>query len=273
MTERVVRGFFARHEDVFRPLLAVGGLLLWFLFLVAPLATWSSQYEFVQAIQFSIFAIVAPALLVLGRPWQWLGLASGESVEIGSDGELRAPSRPRLVDRVAMRRTKHLGHRKVIVLLIVFVLQTIVWRLSPVVNALGHHVLLAMVESVTLMVAGVLLWIELVDSKPLSPLATRPYRLGVSAVAMWTVWVIAYLMAMSHNAWNPTLQAHSSLIISKSADQQFAAVAMWLLSGIVFVPLVFLNLFRWLQSEEDPSDEFYQLVRKEHERGFFGPKS
>ena len=28
-----------------------------------------------------------------------------------------------------------------------------------------------------------------------------PYRIGVAAVAMWTVWVIAYLMAMAQNTW------------------------------------------------------------------------
>ncbi|HEY5266569.1 MAG TPA: cytochrome c oxidase assembly protein [Acidimicrobiales bacterium] len=272
MSEVAVQGFFARREIAPRSA-AVAGLLLWLLFIIPPLSTWSSQYEFVQAIQFSSFAIVVPALLVIGRPWRWLGLASGEPLQIGSDGELIAMASPRLLDRAALRRTKHQSHQKVIVLLIVFMVQAIVWRLSPVVNALGHHKWLAIVESLSLIVAGVLLWIELIESMPLSPSATRPYRIGVSLVATWTVWVVAYVMAMSHNSWNPVLAPHASLVLSRSADQQLAAALMWFLSAVAFVPLVFLNLFRWLRSEEDPSDELYQLVRKEQARGFFGPKS
>ena len=273
MTEREVRGVFARREVLCRTALAVAGLLLWLLFLIPPFSTWSSQYEFVQAIQYCSFAMVVPALLVVGRPWRLFGLASGESLVVGDDGELIAPSHPRFLDRVAQRRTKHQGHQKVIILLIVFMLQAIVWRLSSVVNALGHHRFLVIVESLALIVAGVLFWMELVESIPLRPSATRPYRIGVSAVALWTVWVVAYLMAMSHNSWNPTLARHTALALSKSADQQLAAASMWFLSATVFVPLVFLNLSRWLQSEEDPSDEFYQLIRKEQTRGFFGPRS
>jgi cytochrome c oxidase assembly factor CtaG len=272
MSESDLEGVFARREGPFRASLAIAGVLLWFLFVIPPLSTWSSQYEFVQAIQFCCFAMLVPALVVVGRPWRWLGIASGVSLEFGNDGELIAPARLRFIDRVALRRTKRQGHQKVVFLLIIFMLQAIAWRLSPVVNALGHHAWLAFAESVFLVVAGVLFWIELVESTPLSPSATRPYRIGVSAVAMWTVWVVAYLMAMSHNSWNPALQHQASLVVSKSADQQLAAASMWFLSAVAFMPLVFVNLSRWLQSEENPSDELYQLVRKEQTRGFFGPR-
>ena len=272
MSQIEAQGFIALRDDSIRVALAVFGLILWLLFLVPPLSTWSSQYEFVQAIQFCSFAMLTPALLVVGRPWRWLGLASGEQLQIGSDGELVAPAHPRLLDRTALQRTKRPGHQRALPLLLVFMVLTVVWRLSSVVNAVARHPWLTIIESVTLTAVGVLFWIELKESRPLIPSATRPYRIAVAAVAMWTVWIIAYVMAMSHNSWNPLLRPGASLDLSTSADQQLTAALMWFFSAAVFLPLIFSNLSRLLQSEEDPSDELYQLVRKEQSRGFFGPK-
>ena len=45
---------------------------------------------------------------------------------------------------------------------------------------------------------------------------------------------------------------------------------MWFIAAAGFLPIVFVNLYRWLQSEEDPDEELYQLVRKDRTRGFFG---
>jgi cytochrome c oxidase assembly factor CtaG len=216
--------------------------------------------------------MITPALLVLGRPWRWLGLASGEPLQIGSDGELVAPVRLRYFDRVALRRTKRLGSQRIILWLIIFMAQVIVWRLSPVVNGLARHSWFTIVESFTLIGVGMLLWLELTESTPMSPTSTRPYRIGVAAVAMWTVWVITYVVAMSHSSWSPVRQASASLVLSKAADQQFAAAVMCALSALVFVPLVFSNLLGWLNAEENPSEELCHLVRVEHARGFFGPK-
>jgi hypothetical protein len=87
---------------------------------------------------------------------------------------------------------------------------------------------------------------------------------------MWTVWVTAYLMAMTHSSWSPVFFHKAGLDLSQSADQQFTAGAMWIISAAAFMPLVFSNLNRWLRSEDDPDDELYQLVRCERTRGFFG---
>src|SRR5674476_1035111 len=50
----------------FRNLLAVAGLLLWIAFLIPPVSSWSLRYEYAQAIQYCVFAVLAPALLVAG---------------------------------------------------------------------------------------------------------------------------------------------------------------------------------------------------------------
>jgi cytochrome c oxidase assembly factor CtaG len=232
--------------------------------------SWTTQYEFAQAIQFCLFAIVVPYLLVAGGPWRWLGLTSNEPFDVNDDGSLVAPRRQLAADRWAQAKARRDGHARSIALLALFVAQAIVWRCAPVVDALIRHPWLSVVESLTLIAGGAFLWLELVDSAPFRAGAPRPYRIGVAAVAMWTVWVIAYLMAMAQNTWYHGFAHVGHALLSRAADQQVTTGLMWFMAAAGFLPIVFVNLYRWLQSEEDPDEELYQLVRKDRTRGFFG---
>jgi len=239
---------------------------------VPPVSTWTRQYEFVQATQFCLFALVVPYLLAVAGPWRWLGLTSNEPFRVDEDGALVTPRRLRLVDRWARAKEQRDGHARVIVLLIVFMVQTIAWRSSPVVDALLRHPWITTVESIALVSAGTLFWLELVESPPFHPSAPRPYRIGASAVAMWTVWVLAYLMAMAPKPWYHGFGHLPHRLFSFAADQQVATGVMWFIAAGVFLPVVFSNLYRWLQSEEDPDEELYQLIRKNRSQGFFGTR-
>ena len=99
-----------------------------------------------------------------------------------------------------------------------------------------------MVESVALVAGGVLLWLELIDSAPFRPTIARPYRIGIAAIAMWTQWVIAYLMAMDKNSWYRGFRHVSERLLSLAADQQLTTALMWFITAAVFVPVVFSNL-------------------------------
>ena len=270
MSDESPRGSRPRTEDRLKTVVLTVGLIIWLLFLIPPFSTWTREYEFVQATQFCVFAMVTPCLIVIGRPWRRLGLASGTSV-LGSENAVNGETGHfRLVDRVVIARRSRHGDRRGVTLLLVFMAQAIVWRSSPVVSALIRHPWLSVLESVMLVLGGVVLWIELVESAPLSPTTTRPYRIGISTIAMWTIWVLAYLLAMAHNSWYAPLHDGIVRVISTSADQQLTAACMWFITAGVFLPLVFSNLTRWLQAEENPDDELYHLVRQEKTRGFFG---
>jgi cytochrome c oxidase assembly factor CtaG len=155
----------------------------------------------------------------------------------------------------------------------VFVAVALAWRLSPVVDALVRHAWLSIVESLTLVVVGVALWLDLIESDPFKPCTTRPFRIGASAIAMWVIWIDAYVMAMTKSSWYPAFESVSHRALSVSADQQLTAGVLWLFAALTFVPVVFWNLNQWLRSEEDPNDELYRLVRQERTRGFFGTDS
>jgi cytochrome c oxidase assembly factor CtaG len=261
-----------RPHTVRRNLFALSGLALWILALIPPILSWAGQYEFVQALQFSLFCLIIPFLLVAGGPWRWLALTSDEPFQIDSDGRLVAPERLLRFDRIARSMMTHKGHRRAVVFVLLFVADIIFWRLSPVVDTLVHNPWLAAIESISLVTVGALLWVELVAAPPFEPGATRPYRIGVSAVAMWSLWVIAYLMAMGQGSWYPAFHYGASRWPSAWLDQLLTTGLIWFISAGAFLPVIFSNLNQWLKSEDDPDDELHQLIRRDRVRGFFGAK-
>jgi cytochrome c oxidase assembly factor CtaG len=250
-----------------RLILSVLAVLLLVLSLVPPLATYARRFEFVEALQFCLLAVVVPAVAACGAGWHRLGLAAATPLAIGDDGDLLAPDGLRPVDRLALGRKRHPDPWRAAVAAGVFLAVVVLWRIPLSVDALARHSWLVIVEAATLVPTGIALWLELVESPPLSPRLTRPLRVAMAAVVMWVIWVLAYLVGLSHGAWYHGFDHSLATGISVSADQQLTTGVMWMVSGAAFVPVVFWNLIFWLQSEEDPDDELYRLMRQERSRG------
>lgn len=266
MTDRAV----ARRSTAVAALrltLLLLGLVLLVLSVVPPMATYARRYEFVEAIQFSLLAVIVPLFLASGSPWRRVGLAAAEPPRIGHDGAVEAPGGIRPVDRLALARRRHPEPWRAVVLGGVYLAAVIMWRVPGSVEALVRFPWLVLVEAGTLVPAGLAMWLELVESPPLTPRLSRPHRVGMAAIVMWVIWVLAYLVGLSRGAWYHGFDHSLATGISISADQQLTTGMIWMLSGAAFVPVVFWNLIFWLQSEEDPDDELYRLVRQERNRG------
>jgi len=255
---------------LFHDLLASTGIIAWVLVLTPPALHLTSRYEFAQALQFALFAVVIPALIVVGGPWRWFNLTSLETPITDNDGQPITPAPSRRLDRVVRRRSTTKGYHRAVAFLVIFVAQSIFWRSAPVVDALIRHPWLSIAESVTLTVGGTLFWLELVDSAPFRPTTARPYRIGISAIAMWTLWILAYIMDMSQRTWYSGFRHVSGQFFSLGLDQQITTALIWFAAASAFLPVIFANLIRWLQSEDDPDEELYNLVRRDRSRGFFG---
>ncbi|MGD0394749.1 MAG: cytochrome c oxidase assembly protein [Acidimicrobiales bacterium] len=255
------------HHSLRAALLVVAGLLL-VLWLVPPLAWWARHYEFVEALQFAFFAVVIPALAVIGSPWVRVGLASPRPPALDDDGYPLPPSEAaRPVDRLAQGRRRHPEALRTACFASLYLAGAIVWRTPVTVNALRGHPWLVAVEAGTLIAVGVGLWLELAESPPLMPRLTRPGRVALAAISMWTIWILAYLVGLSHASWYQAYPHHAGTGFSLSADQQLTTGMLWFVSACAFVPVVYWNLIRWLQSEEDPDEELHHLMRQERIRG------
>lgn len=197
------------------------------------------HYAWGNALQYALIGVAGPALCVLGAPWRLLGRAE--------------PAADTLADRVARAWSRRSGRLESWGLLAAFMAAAIVWRLPPVVDALARHPVLILAELVTFFPAGCALWLELVDSPPLLPRTARPQRALFAAVAMWTIWVLAYITGFSHGLFS--VYAHRGPALSQAADQQIAAGIMWAVPALSFIGVVFSSMLGWLGESSDPDAE------------------
>src|SRR5581483_5007019 len=122
---------------------------------------------------FVTWAIAAPALIVLGAPWHRLRLPTG---------------------RLVTPRQHQRSFRWSATCLLAYAGVCLVWRLPPVMDTLARHPALLTVELLTLLAAGIALWLELVNSPPFRPWLHGPPRAAIAALAMWSLWIVAYVL-------------------------------------------------------------------------------
>jgi cytochrome c oxidase assembly factor CtaG len=205
-------------------------------FVVPPVASEARHDAAVQAIQFVIFAVVAPALLVLGWP--------------------RLSSWQRFAGSVARGRPEV----RALTRLLPFMALVIVWRLPVVLAALSRDPALALAELVTLVVAGSALWLDLAGPAAGADVPSRPLRATMAAVAMWTIWVIAYITGMSGGSLFPVGGAAASAV----DQRQIAAGVLWAGPAVSFVPVVYFMVITWLAEREDPDEELRAATAAGH---------
>jgi cytochrome c oxidase assembly factor CtaG len=239
-----------------RPWLAAAGAAL----IVAALAVTglARRYVVAESAQFAVFAMAAPALIVLGAPWRLLRLSRAAGPGPGQPGTA-------LADRLAAARRERASFLRALGFLVVFIGAGVAWRLPPVVDALARHPALIAVEQVTLLAAGTGLWLELVSSPPLAPRLPHPQRAAIAALAMWSTWAVAYVLGLSnHGVFHGYDPAGGAL--SAVADQQITVVLVWAVSAFCFMPAVFVALLTWLSGNGDPDAELQRLARDERQR-------
>jgi cytochrome c oxidase assembly factor CtaG len=244
-----------------RPVLCGTAVVAFLAVFVPPVWSDARRYEFVEAIRFSIFAVAVPALVVLGAPWRLLGLAARPTS--GADA-----ARPGPLDRVAEARRRHPEMGRAVVAVVVDMVVVVGWRTRPAVDAVSAHGALVALEAVTLVLAGVGLWTECVESPPLAPRVDRPKRIAFAAVAMWTIWVSAYVVGLSHTSVYPAFHHAAGRGLSRSADQELTTGVLWFCAICAFVPVIFWNLVAWLRTDEDPDLALHRIVREERRRGW-----
>lgn len=126
---------------------------------------------------------------------------------------------------------------------------------------------MSLVEALTLVVSGTALWLECLASPPFAPRASRPLRVALGVTSMWTIWILAYALGMSHSGWYSPYHHFAGHGLSLIADQEIAAGVMWAMAACCFIPLNLRNLMEWVRDDEDPDEEMRRLVREERRRG------
>jgi cytochrome c oxidase assembly factor CtaG len=239
-------------------------LVLLLVVLVPPVGTWALRWVVGEAVQFSILAYVVPAMLVLGiSPARRERLAGWPSMS--KTGHAAAPSAARGPGSSAQsrRRFDPLDDRpgrgsfdpaatRAWLSLVVFVGLVAFWRTPVAINALARHEPLVLLQAATLVLTGCGVWLNLVDSGDPVAGAGRPRRMTIAALAMWSIWGLAYVVGFSGHAMFSAYHHRAGSGLSAIGDQELAVGVLWLIPGLALVPVVFVNLVRWLRAQ-DPS--------------------
>jgi cytochrome c oxidase assembly factor CtaG len=197
--------------------------------LLPPAAGYTRQYAFVQALQFVIFAVAGPALLVLAIPWRMRPFRLP-----GAGRPLRPAARPAIW-------------------LAAFIALAITWRLPVTVNALARHPALIAAEMITLLAAGTGIWAELASPRPTPGQPPRPALAAMAAAAMWTIWILAYLTGMSGTSWFAAYRHGAPNGLGAAADQQIAAAILWAVPALSFLPVLYVTVIAWLGAGTSPA--------------------
>lgn len=230
-------GKMARSAQGARPWLAVVAVGLALSAVLPPAATYAQQYAFVQALQFSVFAVLTPGLLTLGTPRRYATSRrlSGEPA------------------RRALPPTRAAAWR-----LVPFMALVVIWRLPAVLDALARYPVLAVAELVTLDSAGLGVWLAIAGLTPARPL-TRPLRAAMAAVAMWAIWIVAYVTGMSSLALTPG-RVPAVRILSSAVDRQLATAVLWAVPAVCVAPVVYYMLITWLGERDGQDDRQPELT-------------
>lgn len=252
----------AARAGGWRPWSAAAGVAAIVVCLVPPVQALALRYVVAESVQFAVFSMVAPALIVLGAPWRLLRL----SREDDAAGVLAAAGKQRPFDRLAATRREQRSFRRAGLYLIAFIAVTLVWRLAPVMDALARQPALVAAELVTVVAVGTGLWLELVASPPLAPRLPRPQRAAIAALAMWSTWAVAYAIGFHNGTVFSAYAAVPGRAIGLIADQELAVAIIWAIAGLCFIPVVLASLLGWLHDSDDTEEELQRIVRDGNQR-------
>ena len=253
---------------------ALAALVLAVACLVPPVSSLAGRYVLAETIQFACFAMVIPALLVLGAPWRRLGLAgaapaagpgararnTGDTYKDVLNSEISSLDSGRSADRLARARTRNPSFRRSVAFLAAFAVAAVAWRLPPVIDAVARYPGLAVAELASLLITGVALWLELVPSPPFRPRGRGLHRAVIAAFAMWLIWVVAYILGMATHGVFHAYHYHPGGPLSAVADQELATAVLWAVAAVCFMPVIFTAAHRWLHDGDDVEDELEQVT-------------
>ena len=202
----------------------LGGLLLVVLALVPPLGHYARLYIWVRSIQDLLLAFIAPALIVVGAPWEALA-----------------------------RRPARSGGRWLAQPVATVVAFNVIWlgsHVTALYDLAVSNTTFRYIEVICYLGAGILFWRQLIGSRASSPPLRRlALIVGTAAADAVLGMVLVFGSAVVY----PAYRGASHHALSVVSDQQVAGAVLWMgvLPVLIIAALALIN--GWLKAEE--SDE------------------
>jgi cytochrome c oxidase assembly factor CtaG len=213
-----------------------GGLLVLVVAIDSPVDTYADRLFWVHMVQHVLLTMVAPPLILLGRPWP-------RSVR-------PLPIRVRSTIARAL-----LACRFVAAPLVAFVLFNgvlLAWHLPVLFDLTLRNKGVHDLEHALFLGTALLFWTHLVPTSR-RPRLRAPQRVAYGVGAILVSWVLAVVLGFaSHPLYGHyAALAHRPGGLSALADQQLAAGIMWVPASIPFTIAVLVAAYRLLEPAEE----------------------
>jgi putative membrane protein len=223
------------RRNLWREASFYAGLAALVLAIVGPVDEFADRLFFVHMTQHVLITMVAPPLLVVGRPWPRLSRP------------LPQPERRRVA------RAAHAVQRRlepIAAPLPAFALFTgvlLVWHLPALYDATLRNGVVHDLEHALFFVTALLFWAHLVPAGR-HPRLSQAQRVAYGTGAILVGWALAVVLGLAtHPLYGPYADlARRPLGLSALADQQLAAGVMWVPASVPLTVAVFVAAYGWL---------------------------
>jgi putative membrane protein len=199
------------------------GLVVIVLALVSPIGYLSDVYIWVRALQELLVAVTGPGLIVLGAPWAAFRIPPGRVAWL--------LSRPGLA--VIAANVVWLG-----------------WQLPVLYDAAHGSAGIALAEHVSYIAAGLLFWLQLISSRPLSQRRSPMRRVTLLVGTVLASTVVGMVLVFGNGVQYPVYANSAHHLTSVLYDQQLAGAVLWMgMLGPMTIAGVAL-LLEWFSNEE-----------------------
>lgn len=211
-----------------------------FIALVSPLGTLSDGYLFsAHMTQHVLLALIAPPLLLLGTP-RWL-------------------FRPFVMTRLGLKLGRVLTHPVVAYLL--FNLTFLLWHIPAYYDAALRNEYIHIVQHVAYIGTATLMWWPIFGVPDELPRLSEPAQCLYLFFMVIPSGLLGAMLTFSNTVLYPTY-ANAPRIWDMSAlqDQKVAGLIMWMPAKLIFLAVLTVVFFRFMNRDDDEVIEVYETV-------------
>lgn len=229
-----------------RSLLFYAGLVTLVLAIMSPLDYWSDDYFFIHMIDHLLLAFFAPILIVMGAPWVPLMFF------------LPVKAR-RAVGKFMYLSTSAAGLRVVgrflrspTFALVFFNFVMVFWHIPSVFDAgETNSVIHVWLMHTSFLVAGVLLFLQILPSHPMKPARGPTWQGGAILLTNAIMTVLAMSMSiMTSTSWYRVYDHVPGVTMAPFTDQQIGAAILWVCGDFWALPLLGVVIRRAMKREK-----------------------
>ena len=220
------------------------GLAMLALAVASPVDAYSGRLFWAHMTQHVLLTMVAPPLLLLGRPWPRMLKPFAPSV--------RRPVARAVLVGSALEPLRSIV--RPLPSVVAFSVVLLGWHLPVLYDLTLRNVVVHDAEHLLFFSTALLMWLHLVPAATARPRLSAGQRVAYGTAVLLVSWVLAVVLGF---ASSPVYDVYASLSsrpggLSALADQQIAAGIMWVPASVPLLIAIFMAAYRWLEPSGAP---------------------